>query len=43
MMKFKERYGVAALNQGRGMTVIKNVRLDTNYAPVVTIRQVTPP
>jgi hypothetical protein len=43
MMKFKERYGVAALNQGRGMTVIKNVRLDTNYAPVVTIRQVSPP
>lgn len=43
MMKFKERYGIAALNQGRGMTVIKNVRLDTNYAPVVTIRQISPP
>lgn len=43
MMKFKERYGIAALNQGRGMTVIKNVRLDTNYAPVMTVRQVTPP
>lgn len=43
MMKFKERYGVAALNQGRGMTVIKNVRLDTNYAPVITVRQVSPP
>jgi len=42
-MKFKERYGVAALNQGRGMTVLRNVRLDTNYAPVITVRQVSAP
>lgn len=43
MMKFRERYGVAALNQGRGMAVIRNARLDTNYAPVLTVRQITAP
>jgi len=42
-MKFRERYGVAVLNQGRAISMIKNIRLDTNYAPVLSIRQITTP
>jgi len=42
MMKFRERYGVAALNQGRALALIKNIRLDTNFAPIMTIRTVSP-
>lgn len=42
VVKVRERYGVAALNQGRAISMIKNIRLDTNYAPVMTVRQITP-
>lgn len=43
VIKVRERYGVAALNQGRAISMIKNVRLDTNYAPIMTVRTITPP
>jgi hypothetical protein len=41
-IKVRERYGVAALNQGRSISLIKNIRLDTNYAPIMTIRTISP-
>lgn len=42
MVKVRERYGVAALNQGRAISVIKNVRLEQNFAPIAYFAQVTP-
>lgn len=42
MVKVRERYGVAALNQGRAIAAIKNVRLEQNFAPVAYFAQVTP-
>jgi len=41
-IKVRERYGVAALNQGRSISLIKNIRLDTNYAPIMTVRTISP-
>lgn len=41
-MKLKERYAVAIPNSGRAVTCIKNVVLETNYAPVTTVLSVTP-
>ena len=40
-MKFKERYGVGVLNNGRSIATIKNIRLTQNYAPVLTVNQVS--
>lgn len=40
-MMFQERYGLAVLDGGRSATVAKNVRIDQNFKPVYTIRQVT--
>ncbi len=43
MMKFRERYGIAALNQGRAIAAIKNIRLDINDAPIFTVRTIATP
>jgi hypothetical protein len=40
-MMFHERYGLSILNGGRSAVTAKNVRIDINYAPVYTVRQVT--
>jgi len=41
-MKVNERYGVGVLNAGKGICVIKNVRVDQNWAPHQVIASVTP-
>lgn len=38
---FHEKYGLAILNGGRSAITAKNVRLDINYNPLYTTRQVT--
>jgi hypothetical protein len=40
-LMFHEKYGLAILNGGRSAVVAKNVKIDTNYNPIYTIRQVT--
>jgi hypothetical protein len=41
-MKIKERYGVAALNAGRGIVWARNIRLVQNYEAYNRVVQVTP-
>lgn len=40
-MAFHEKYGLALLNGGRSAVVAKNIRLDENFAPAYTVRQVS--
>lgn len=39
--KFREKYGIGVMNNGRSIALIKNVRLEQNYAPVLTVNNVT--
>lgn len=40
-MMFHEKYGLALLNGGRSAVQAKNVRIDQNYQPLYTVRNVT--
>lgn len=40
-IKIRERYGVGVLNQGRSVALIKNVRLEQNFAPALTVKTIT--
>jgi hypothetical protein len=40
-MMFHEKYGLALLNGGRSAVQAKNIRIDQNFQPVYTVRNVT--
>ncbi len=37
LAKLRERYGVGSINAGKAAAVAKNIRIDTNYAPLNTV------
>ena len=41
-IKVRERYGIGARNEGRAISLMKNIRVDRNYNPAMIIGTVTP-